>query len=1516
MVVRLKDLDEQQVKGGVVRLSDLEEPKKTVIRLADLEPAKDTGMTRQDFTKLTGVKTAIPTVQDIPMYKNMQQNPLPTTTYDPKPELTGRNLPIVGHVLRGLDAVSENPVVQKVGEIGRMFYTPGAGGANVAGLTGAAESAVGKLAPNLGKTLLGKVGQKAATEAIVGAPLGAGQYLANNGASGNADLGEAAKQAGYGMALGGAIGGASPIIGAGVKKVANNMQTRKAFNDFIKSTENKTANDAYNSAAVNTKYAETGSLPNNYNVPNAQAEPIANRLRFVDQQVNGNGLLGLPESRGERMMNEAQSRANQTGDGVIYGPGKTVYEDHNAMADHFGLPAGNYIKPERLKVAGNDQTLDSVMQKIKPIVIERMTPPLENPTELARYVQQHVGTSMNELRRLPYNDLVDLAKDASKNMDMFDMSVKAAKEIGYDLPRLLEGRGQGLPDRIASDAQKRMYGVYPEHVNIKQPEGFNTSITGEAAAPRQQLKATGQLKPQVGQPKVEVIPTKNNLASIGGESNPALQPKGSALSKYAAERTQSTAGATGTRPPKGPAQRGFINTIQQSEKADAPLRAYVEGTYKPITNEETVAQANKRINKDRESADAFVMGNSRSSAEKTATAIRLIDEYSTMGNHERAATVAGKIAEELTRAGQTVQAASLYNRLSPEGVLIHAQRIATKTNETLSKFGKDVKVTPELSEQIVDLANVTRKMTGTKTLANDVMDILEKAKSGGDLDAGEKSALKRFVDETKQFVKDVEKKPRSPRPPQQPKDKRIRDNLVSFLDAQEAAAKERLRAKGIRISSTPLDIWADYAVIGAAKMANGAIKFADWSEVMLKELGNDIKPHLENLYEKASEAFSLSTKKVDKQTVSTAERITEQVLQKQKGNLTPHEIDTFRSLAQKVSSLSGDAKAMASQDLQALLQTLEKPGILKKVSSVQTMGQLLNPKTIVRNVAGNEIMYRVERLQKLVSTPIDIARSKLTGAERTVTLRTNNQGEYWKNFMRGGSAGWKGVNINGLETQFDLTGPAFRSKLNPLTYLEKALGASLRSFDNAGYMRAVNNTIGEMATLRAINEGLKGEARTAAIQKYIREADDNILSIADQYGKYVTFQDSNIISKGLVGLKRGLNLGKDFGVGDFVLKYPKTPGNLLMRALEYSPAGFVRSAYTAAKPYLMKGAEAQPAEVIQALSRAIIGTTGLSGLGYYLYDKGILTGAASKDKDIRDLERSAGKGQYQVNLSALYRWATNGFSSDAAKLKEGDNMYTYDWAQPLSVAVSLGANVSKNVGEDKKATSGLLGTAYNSIEGSLNTLTEQSVLQGLKSAAQGYPGQTVMDKVTDILSDVPSSFVPTALNQVKQVNDNAKRETYSLDKLDQSLNKAKAKVPGLASSLPQQTDTLGKPKETYQNNSLFNVFLNPGFQSKYQLSPEAKLIVDLINETGDESIAPRVPDKSLTYQGDNGKSTSMKLDGKQLARMQEIQGNKTRELISKLKNPTSESVKKAVNDAADKSRVDLRKELGLKQLKK
>lgn len=83
-------------------------------------------------------------------------------------------------------------------------------------------------------------------------------------------------------------------------------------------------------------------------------------------------------------------------------------------------------------------------------------------------------------------------------------------------------------------------------------------------------------------------------------------------------------------------------------------------------------------------------------------------------------------------------------------------------------------------------------------------------------------------------------------------------DILGFIESEADKARARLKAKerSTTFGSGPLHELPnirDYAIIGAAKIARGAVDFAHWSAEMVKEFGDRIKPHLENLF-KASQA--------------------------------------------------------------------------------------------------------------------------------------------------------------------------------------------------------------------------------------------------------------------------------------------------------------------------------------------------------------------------------------------------------------------------------------------------------------------------------------------------------------------------------------------------------------------------------------------------------------------------------------------------------------------------------------
>lgn len=85
---------------------------------------------------------------------------------------------------------------------------------------------------------------------------------------------------------------------------------------------------------------------------------------------------------------------------------------------------------------------------------------------------------------------------------------------------------------------------------------------------------------------------------------------------------------------------------------------------------------------------------------------------------------------------------------------------------------------------------------------------------------------------------------------------KARTSIVDFFDNKAEQARQRIIARRGRLNVTidPLNIagLVDEAIIGASYVAKGVRDFANWSQKMVEDFGDRIKPHLDALFAKAS----------------------------------------------------------------------------------------------------------------------------------------------------------------------------------------------------------------------------------------------------------------------------------------------------------------------------------------------------------------------------------------------------------------------------------------------------------------------------------------------------------------------------------------------------------------------------------------------------------------------------------------------------------------------------------------
>jgi len=656
--------------------------------------------------------------------------------------------------------------------------------------------------------------------------------------------------------------------------------------------------------------------------------------------------------------------------------------------------------------------------------------------------------------------------------------------------------------------------------------------------------------------------------------------------------------------------------------------------------------------------------------------------------------------------------------------------------------------------------------------------------------------------------------------------------------------------------------------------------------------------------------------------------------------------DQYRNIEAKGMTNLLDRVEIASKIDYELAQ-LRTVTIGQKVASFNYIQQLSGTLTHIRNVAGNEALYRSHRFTQYPASLIDFAKSKLTGTDRQITFAKGfnpweHMKSYWTDFGKGAKAGWQGYDLIRAETD-KLIGSSkkFKGVLNPLKYMESMLGASLNGFDYAAYMRGTKNALYEMAALQAKNSGQK--VTKEFVQNFLDNIGTESLEQAESLGKYLTLRNENTISDLLFGLKNyGNKLGigenvikkgvksKEYGLGNVIMNYPQATGALLQMSIDYSPIGFIKGLGEISRPILSKaGIMAKGPidykKVVDTMSKAIVGTFGFTAVGYKLYDLELITGKSNDDYDYANLEQQMGKQEYSINIDGLVRYVTSGFDKNEAKPQQGDTFYSYSWLQPVAGSVSLGANVRQIQEEEQttgEAAKGLLNTVLTSTEGALNTLTDQSVMTGLTKFVKGYDAKK---NVEEMASGVVTGFTNSFANQLRKLNDNTRRSTDAQSAMSRTINKIKNRIPGLSESLPAIYGTDGQIKEMYQGgtNNILNVFLNPGFVSKYKTSPGINLVLQLYEDSGGEKKQfPRTVDgKTISYNKQN-----VRLTAEEVGELQKMIGLEVITMLDKKssneafnKMDTDHQINNIVtsmNAIGEKARQALRKKIGKAELEK
>lgn len=485
------------------------------------------------------------------------------------------------------------------------------------------------------------------------------------------------------------------------------------------------------------------------------------------------------------------------------------------------------------------------------------------------------------------------------------------------------------------------------------------------------------------------------------------------------------------------------------------------------------------------------------------------------------------------------------------------------------------------------------------------------------------------------------------------------------------------------------------------------------------------------------------------------------------------------------------------------------------------LAMLGNPRTHIRNIVGNVGFQPVRIIKNEIATALERVFSAVgVNIERTKSFAVapSLYRAAWNDY--GNAAGvLGGSKYDDVRGEIQSRRRIFKTDM--LEAVRKGNSAALEFEDAvfkrityadalAGYLQANGATAAQLESGQ-IDSALLSHARDYAVQEALK----------------ATYQDSNVIAE------RTSRIAKSMGVvGDAVMPFQRTPANILSRALEYSPAGLIKSLTVD----LAKVKEGNMS-VSQALDNVAAGLTGsgLFGLGMHLFALGLVTAGQGDDEDDK--------------------WNTLlGHQGYALELPDGTSV-TLDWLAPESLPFFMGVEFMSAVGENGFQTSDIV----DAMKSVANPMLELSMLQGVNDLIESvrYAEEApLMAIVPSVITSYFSQAVPTLLGQLERSGENVRMTTYT-DKnsnlhpdIQYAIGRASSRIPGVDYAQIPYIDAWGREEESDEllERTVKNL-LNPAYVSQVEVDSVEKELQRLRDSTGDTAVFPDRAERYITVDG-------------------------------------------------------------------
>lgn len=487
------------------------------------------------------------------------------------------------------------------------------------------------------------------------------------------------------------------------------------------------------------------------------------------------------------------------------------------------------------------------------------------------------------------------------------------------------------------------------------------------------------------------------------------------------------------------------------------------------------------------------------------------------------------------------------------------------------------------------------------------------------------------------------------------------------------------------------------------------------------------------------------------------------------------------------------------------------------------LAMLANPRTHVRNVAGNFFFQPLRIVKDRVAAAIEAGVSAAGGGklQRTKSFLISPE------LYRAAWGDWANVRDVLSGNKYDDIRSEINSRRRIFRFapLEAARAGNswLLEFEDsifkrityadalAGYLQA-NGVTAEQMRNNMVDAQVMSRARDYAAQEALR----------------ATYQDRNAVSNKVVEVARVLG-----PAGEAILPFKRTPANILVRGMEYSPAGLAK-ALTADLVQVRRG-NMTGAEAIDHIASGLTGSA-LFALGAYLFSQGIVTSGGGDDENEDRFNELTGSQNYALNLP------------------DGTNV-TLDWLAPEALPFFMGVELMDSMGQNGNTTDSIM-TALKSIS---DPMLELSMLQSLNdvidsvSFSENKLGAMAASSVISYFTQA----IPTIGGQIERSGEDVRMSTYT-DKnlalptdIQYAIGRASARIPGVDYQQIPYIDAWGREESSGPTLlRMGNNFLNPAYTSRTEVTPVDEEIRQLYNRTGDGGVVPDRPPRYITVDGE------------------------------------------------------------------